>query len=32
MEFAQEERFKAFTKAYGRIREVFSGILAKIRV
>jgi hypothetical protein len=32
MVFAQQERLKALTKAYGRIREVCLGIVAKIRV
>jgi hypothetical protein len=32
MEFAQEERFKALAKAYGRITELCLGRVAKIRV
>jgi hypothetical protein len=32
MGFAQEERLKALTKAYRRIREVCLVIIAKIRV
>jgi hypothetical protein len=32
MGFAQQERLKALIKAYGRIKEVCLGIVAKIRV
>jgi hypothetical protein len=32
MDFAQKERFKALAKAYGRIREVCLGRVAKIIV
>jgi hypothetical protein len=32
MGFAQKERFKALVKAYVRIRELYLGRVAKIRV